>query len=300
MRINHYYGGIQKNESNTIDDNPIVIYWATDSHTYALVDGNPAHENAISYNRYYYTSSQKLQNFVDDVNVSGADLAFFSGDMVEWWDGTSPQLFMSKWEQISIKKGLTLGNHDLGGGGAVNVANTDMADMYGYGDNPIIAGSKYNYSFYLDNGHNRVKVISFDTNLDDNGEHIITTVQTVKQPVLDWLQSEILNSDTDSVILFSHASPADWDIHFNPTDRENFKTMINNVVAQRPAVNIVSLAGHNHVQGIQEWDNLGLSNIRFITTPPVVDFVTGKYTIVTFSSITGVDFTEKDLRYPYP
>ena len=107
---------------------------------------------------------------------------------------------MGKWNEITVPKELTVGNHDMDGGKAA-VANTELADLLGYGDRPIIAGSKFNQSFYLENAYNKVKIISFDTNIDENG-HLPITIQPCKKPIRDWIKSEILNSETNNVLLF--------------------------------------------------------------------------------------------------
>lgn len=296
--INKYYAGVRRREP--ADPNPIYIYWATDAHVYAEVDGNPEHENAKLGDRYFYTVGQKLQNFVDDINTYKPDLVFFTGDMVEAWGLTgSPELFLIKWNQIEVRKELIIGNHDMAIGGA-DIANTTMADMLGYGNNPIIAGSKYNYSFYLDNGFNKVKIISFDTNLDENGNHAAIAKQTVTQPVIDWIESELLNSQTNSVIMFSHANPGDdteW--HFQESGQLAFKQMIDNVAAQRPNLKMYCLAGHNHRQGINEYTRLG-PNIRCFSISPIVDFEIGKYAIVSISQKYGLSIREVSLHYPYP
>jgi hypothetical protein len=280
------------------DPYPLKIFWATDAHVYASVDGNPNAPSAIGGTRYFYTASQKLQYFVDDVNAVIPDLVYFSGDMIEEWKHIgSADLFMQKWNQISpnIRKELTIGNHDLAG--FPQLANTEMADVFGYGGKPIIAGSKFNQSFYLDNGKNKVKVISFDSNIDEFGNHVVVTIQLMKQPIRDWIESEILNSTADIILICSHGGVADNSAHFSPSDQAAFKTMINNVVGIRPELKLYTFFGHNHILGVSEHKTLG-KNIKAYSLPPVVDNSIGKYTVLSVSK-DGVEFEIKDLAYPY-
>lgn len=296
MLINKYYQRISTKKKK--DKNPLIIFCATDSHVYAEVDGDAEHEDAILGTRYFYTSGQKLQNFVDDVNQSRPDLTVFLGDIVENWSLTgSPELFMSKWDQIVSKKELTIGNHDMAGGGGA-IANTDMADLLGYGSASIVAGSKYNQSFYLDNGYNKIKVIMMDTNINADGNHVASTPQLLKQPVRDWVESEITNSTENNIIIFSHGNPYDNSAHFNADDAAAFKNMLDGLITSNPDLNIYCISGHNHGTTVKQIANL--TNIKAFIIPTVVDYIPGKYAIVYFSEQDGISFEVKDLRYPYP
>lgn len=295
MLLKKYYSRTISTKS--IDKHPLIIYWASDSHVKHEVDGDESAEGAVAIGRYYYTAGQKLQNFVDDVNINRPDLVYVSGDMLEVWHPNSADIFMDKWTQIdpSIKKELTLGNHDLAG--APELANTTIADKFGYGNRPVVAGSKFNQSFYISNIDKSVKIISVDTNINDNGNHTVITAQLLKEPIRNWIKAELLNSTSEKVIICSHGGMADNSAHFNADDQLAFKLMIDEVAGQRPELEMYSIFGHNHRTTISEYATLG-ENIKCYSMPPAVNGLIGKYAVVIIAN-DGLSFEIKDLTYPY-
>lgn len=296
MILSRYY---RKSSNKTnVDPNALRIYWGTDAHVVAEVDGKPNAEGAKAGNRYYYTASQKLQNFINDINAAKPDLVYFGGDSVDEWESESVNLFLSKWNQIDpmIRKELTIGNHDLAW--TPTLANSEIAQSLGYGNKPIIAGSKFNQSFTLSNGYNSVKIISVDTNMNETGTHQVITAQTVKETVRNWVKSELLNSGVNDVLIFSHGGMEDDMYHFNETDGLAFKEMITNVLAQRPLLKIYSIFGHNHNPVMTEYKRYD-NPITSYSVPPIVDFETGKYAEISFSSKDGLKLVLKELKYPY-
>ena len=296
MLKNKYYPLIKKAKS---DPNAITIYLLSDIHILNSVDGNPSDPNSSIGNRLFYTASQKLQNYVDIVNTESPDLAFCLGDMLEYWgDEGTPELFQSKWDQINTPKGLVIGNHDLAFGGLA-VVNTDMAEIFGYGDKSLIAGSKYNYSFYINKGDNSIKVITVDTNIDNDGLHFVGTVQKINLELRSWIEQEIINSTTNNIMIFSHASPFDNEYHFDIIDGTNFKNMITSITTQNPSKKIYMFSGHNHSSSLEEY-NTDINGVKAYKIPPVVDFEVGQYVKVIFSEINGIKLIGSTLRYPYP
>lgn len=297
MLLNRYYSGVKKRKQAS--DKPLKIMFATDSHVKAPVDGNSEAIGAIGGTRFFYTAGQKLQKFVDDVNDKKPDLVFCGGDMIEELNEGSEELFMTKWNQInsSIRKELTVGNHDLAW--SPELTNTYIADAFGYGDRPIIAGSKFNQSFILSNGDNALKIISIDTNINENGEHKVVTAQMLKQPIRDWIESELLNSTEENIILFSHAGMEDDLYHFNADDAQDFKAMIDDIVLKRPELKVYSIYGHRHQTNVRSDNRLGES-VKSYSIPAVVDTKIGKYVEITFYEKDGLTLREHELVYPYP
>lgn len=294
MISKRYYSYIRKKSKK--EKKPIVIVFGTDSHIKAPVDGKPDAEGAVGGTRFYYTAGQKMQKFVDDVNQIKPDLVFFGGDMIEELGEGSEQLFMEKWNQIdpNIRKELTIGNHDLAW--QPELANTYIADVFGYGERQIIAGSKFNQSFTLSNGDNSVKIISVDTNINENGEHEVVTAQYLKEPVRNWVKSELMTSEQENVIILSHGGMEDDKFHFNEADAIAFKEMIDDVLSERPTLKIYSFFGHNHNpnMGIRHrYDNPIIS----YSIPPIVDFDIGKYVVITFSEKDGISLELRELPY---
>lgn len=295
MIANKFYSSVRRKKGS----NPLKIFFAADAHIRADVDGNPNATGAIGGTRYFYTAGQKMQNFVDDVNKSYPDLVYFGGDMIEEWENVgSADLFMQKWNQINsgIRKELTVGNHDLAW--SPSLANTDMATKYGYGSRPIVAGSKYNQSFVLTNGKNTLRIIAVDTNIDENGNHQVVTAQTLKQPIRDWLESELLNSPEKNIVIFSHAGMEDDLYHFNETDAQAFKTMVDRVISQRPELKIYNIYGHRHQPDIVSDDRLG-SSVKSYSIPAVVENEVGNYVEILFSEQDGLSLIKHNLVYPY-
>lgn len=299
MISTRYYAGIRKREQKPPQENPLTLIWGSDSHVKASVDGDPGAEGSQGATRKYYTAGQKLQNFVDDVNRINPDLVFFGGDMVNGTEIESKELFMSKWSQLDpiIRKELTIGNHDLPYLRTNDIS--DIEDTFGYGERSKIAGSKFNQSFVLSNQTNSVKVIIVDTNIDEDGTHYNMTEQKLKKPVRDWVESELLNSEQNHVILLSHAGVEDDYIHFNRDDAQAFKTMVENTLQQKPELKIYNIYGHRHQQSVYHDDRLG-NMIESYSCPAIVDNEIGKYVEFTFSEENGLYYTEHEVIYPYP
>lgn len=288
----------KQNHNNLL--NPLTIYIATDSHVLDTVDGNPDAEGATNgFTRYFYTAGQKMQNFVDDVNNDQPDLVLFLGDMVENAYTNSLDLFVSKWNQITptVQKEITIGNHDMAGG--QSIVNTDMADMLGYGDHSIIAGSKYNYTFVLSNDRHSVKFIAMDTNMDIDGIHKPITPQIITNDTMDFVKDEMLNSEQTHIILYAHGGAPDIDRHFDPDSRERLKVMFEEVKTQRPELNLIYIAGHKHPTKVESYPNFSQYAETYII-PSIVNYEIGKYVVAKFDSNAGIVFEEKEVIYPYP
>ena len=273
----------------------LTIYWATDAHMIAEVDNKPSAPGSFLANRLFYTASKKMEKFVARINADRPDLVLFTGDAVNRFDPASFQLFLRSWERIdpAIRKEAVIGNHDLAD--APESAHHDLANMFGYGDRPAIAGSKFNQSFGLSGSQGAARILIVDTNMDEHGNHILTIPGLLKPEGLRFIEQELLQCPEQLCLLVSHHGMADNASHFDPADGLAFKEMIDSVKRRRPELVIVNLFGHNHRSGIREYTALG-PNVKGYSIPPVVDNMIGYFAKV---SITGIELHFELNELPY-
>lgn len=222
----------------------LSIYWTTDIHLRAAMDGNPGAVGAVSGYKYYYDGGRRLQAFVDAVNTNKPHLAMATGDLVDTYSVDNFNLFNSKWTTLdaSVKKELTLGNHDLD-----QAVYSDVVSQLGYTGRTVVANSHFNTSFSISNSKFGAKVLVVDTNIDATLAHVSTTIGALQQDALDWIQSEALAATEKVLLIFSHHAPhmvtLGW---FDAASAAATKAMLDAVIADRPGMKIIWFSGHLH------------------------------------------------------
>lgn len=259
----------QRVSSGTSLVGAVRIYWVTDLHFKASVDGDPDAEGAIGSGvRHYYSVSQKLDQFVADVNADQPDLAICTGDIID--DADDFDMFTERWDRITVTKELTIGNHDL-----VIPYNT-VVQRLGYEDRPDVAGSKFQRSFTITNGRFGVRVIVLDSNIDSSGNHasIFNTAGLVYPDAYDWITSELQEADERVVLMFMHHGPHDG--HWRDMARIALDQAIQ--AGRRPGQTVYCLFGHHHIDtSVKSLSGMSVPGVR---SPCLVDYNPGRYVVL--------------------
>src|SRR5690554_5879516 len=108
---------------------------------------------------------------------------------------------MSKWNQIPsiIPKVVAAGIHDY----TVLIPSSGrheyVAGKLGYGSNPLIAGSKMNVSFAVNNPLVDVRFINFESNMTSTGA-FSSGGGFYSSDMIEWIRNEILSCNENIII----------------------------------------------------------------------------------------------------
>lgn len=246
----------------------LEILWTTDTHLWEKVDNKPNEKNAVISFFNYYDGSRRLRNFVETVNKEKPSAVIHTGDMIERDDDW--EFFNSIWNNLdeNIPQGLTIGNHDL-----VPTSYEEIIGYLGYQDKSKNGGSKLNQSFEVYNENVSVKIIMMDSNIDHEGNHIVTSMGFINQPALEWLDNELEISVSDvNLICTHHGFHGYTSGRFDKTD--SFKVL--DIVNKHKDKTIYNLFGHEHQNTqVKEFNSLG--NFKGFLSPCMIDYDIGKY-----------------------
>lgn len=286
----------------------VKIAWITDTHIVASVDGKPGEFGAVSElpdnssvgKRYYYTAGDKLRNYVDKVNEIKPNLAIHTGDAIDREGQDSFDLFMSIWNGIDpqIKKEFIAGNHDFAGGFTYEEMKSDLGLVE---EN---AGSIFNKSYVINEGENFVRIITYDTNINDTGNHVNQTQGKVSSQIVNWVKSELLNSNEDIAILFAHHGIHSNNTYFRQGDAIDFRNMVYDVLDEKPQMTIHNIFGHFHGNALLTTYNTvkGVPSKEFIgfNAPTAVNFgEQSTFQTLNINTLGEIRFESESISYPY-
>ncbi|WP_216829722.1 metallophosphoesterase family protein [Alkalihalobacterium elongatum] len=290
---NWYY---HKPLSRIKNSRQLHVWVMTDTHFKVDVDSNPSHPDAVKADKYFYKAHSHMRNFIDlvnEVNDFQPDLVLHLGDIVDRYDADF-DYFNRIWNTIApnIRKERICGNHEVG-------ANRDDEFLYKkfteVQSREEVAGSKFNQSFVVANGHIRLKVILAETAYDENGRRDTNGPGYFREEAFDWIEYELNeNRDTDLVLLATHHGPT---LHFVDEQKQRLKNVIDYSCYRDPNLVIYDISGHNHPPSIQYQDYY-FPSMPSYHLPAGVGAV-GKYTILTFNTRKEMDLEERILQYPY-
>lgn len=264
------------------------VFIVNDLHFRAGTDGNPDAPGAIqeSNDRYYYSTPNNLRDFVSIVNQEKPDLVLALGDMCDTPEDFA--LFNQIWSQIdsSIRKEVTIGNHDFD-----DLDYNQLVNTLGYVGRQEVAGSVFNQSFQLDN-NNRIIILdaSYDPQ-DKHGDHWNNI--RIHSNAVDWLENELRNSQEDNVFIGTHVAP--HHIYFNATQSSQIKNMIDDVLSDKPKLNISWLFGHDHKLDFEVYSNLGLKNKAYLC-PAMILNEKGRFSELQITK-NNFNLINRDLKY---
>lgn len=256
----------------------LTIYWATDSHVYDRVDGDPNADGAISVDgvRYFYAGRQRLEKFVSDANAN-ADVAIHGGDLVEG-DVDDFALFQSAWSGLAVPNELTIGNHDC----AKGRSSDDVAAILGYDNRPKNGGSHFQRAFPVSNGKTSALIVMMDTNFGPSGG-----TGGFHPDALAWLDAVLDETEERLALVFCHHHPhtsqANHPPHnlnyMVPEDAIALRNLLRSKRQQRGIASLV-LGGHWHgIREMRTWGHLG-TDVLGLSAPCIVDYEVGSYMVL--------------------
>lgn len=268
------------------------VFLITDIHIKAGMDGNPSDTGATNGTRYYYASPNNLRNFVTIANREKPDLVVCTGDLSD--NPSNWELVNEIWSGLNdnIPRVITPGNHDF------DVQTfPDLLNLLRYKGKKEIGGSKFNQSFTLSHRGFNSKFIMLDTTFnsgDTHGNHY-ENVRAHTSSV-NWLQSELVNSDSNQVFICTHVGPHLVDIdYFDSDQKEQIQTIVDNAVSSNPKLKVTWMFGHHHVADIGKYMNLGSNNVGYLI-PAVVLNEEGRFAELKISN-DGFSLTKRNLPY---
>lgn len=284
-----------------IAEKPLIIYVISDIHCKDGVANDPNAVGAytkISNSRYrlYYQQQEKIDSFIKQVNADKPNLTLCLGDM---FDASVPMSqAVNYWESINTEKYFVAGNHDL--------EYSDYETLVtNFGNANIIADSKFNRSFYINNEQVNAKFILFDCFMKDSEDSIIrqnSAMGTFTSSVLHWIIEEIQNSTTNNIFICDHCGVLQNYDYFNNNNATAFKIAISALMLQNSNLKIYNLFGHNH-----RWSATfisGMEPIKSINMPSTAEYYVDKPDSIDTSHFTklyitntSVTFKDGDLTY---
>jgi len=230
---------------------------------------------------YYYTVQKKLKQVIEYTNQRKPDALLHLGDVTDGANyDASFDMFMADWNRIdpSVKKSLVTGNHDYF---AVDMGYEDadyVASKLGYGNNTLIAGSKFNDSFSVTSQSGlSARFIGFDSNLKIDGIPDAANPGWIQEYVSDWIKSELLACEEKIAVIYSHHNTATYADGY-----AYFESALQDVRASRPDLKMYVMFGHTHVVNLTQTMAIG-SKAPIINIPSLSYQLSGKYFTFTFN-----------------
>lgn len=249
----------------------ITIYWVTDLHLDGAFEANPVNP---PYDPRWEVEqgSYRLGKFVDDVAAASPDFVLCTGDIVD--APSTPDdytnIFMPRWESITVPKALTIGNHDLARGQSVITA----AESLGRGNSPWLGGSPFNEVTSLVVGDVSVRIIMLDSNIDSTG-HRNMSVGKLQPDGLDWLSDVTRDAQEDIVIIGMHHGPGTVD--FDEGHSDLFFDILHSNVPKNRTVFVLYGHRHHRQRALVTYSRDGIVAINGTC---LVDFDTGRYNVL--------------------
>lgn len=278
------------------DEEAVRIYWATDSHYDHAVEGDPdAPGSIVVGTRRLYTAGAKLRHFVDLANASGAEAVIHTGDMIDK-HAQSVDEAVAIWDGLTVPSYVTPGNHDFQNGPTY----AQWVTALGYGGRTENAGSAFNHSASVERDGFAVRLITLDSNINDQGNHQSLIAGRLHADARSWLASELSSCPEDDVIIAIHHGPQDVASgYFNASDADAYRLVVEAAVDSR-GLKVHTLFGHNHSRtSPMKYLALG-GKVPGILAPPVVDHIPGRFGVINIFPSGKVWTYGGDLFYPYP
>lgn len=250
----------------------LCLYWTTDTHTWAMVDEDPGHPQAVDSTgrKLFYQVPTKLRKMLAAINTDRPHAVIHTGDLIERddlvypWAGTGTEFayFRSEfWDQIDpgIERIYTLGNHDyaIEPDAGLSRQETAAARM---GETTLTGGGYFNRAVTLTGNGVTVRFLVIDTNEEYEADPAyyngsLTDAQKA------WLAGEFADPAADIIVTVSHHGPHDSrggnDAWPNAEDRDWLRATVATFLDASPDRHAIAMFGHRHVVRMDEYTNLG-------------------------------------------
>lgn len=270
-----------------------VIYWTTDTHILAHVSDNPESSEAIKVGkRYIYTAERKFRRWVNRVLLERPDLAVHTGDTVDYYTADSHAVFMQEWERITTPKLLVPGNHDL-----ANTTYGEIVERFGVGDLPENARSKFNQSYTFQKGELTLRILTVDTNIGDDGEHLARPTGYIQSDAAQWVENELSSAGEKVALIFMHHGPSGPSSYFDNASLGRFNQALENARLANRSLIMYVFWGHHHPFG--DWFPSHALALRTmgISGAALVDNLMGRFTILRIAQDGGLRMESGSISY---
>lgn len=277
MRMNYRRFFMNRNsKTSTPDIETMKVSVISDSHLNAIAADDESYPNLEGPPMFFYTARKKLADYVDFINDQKPDVSLHLGDVITGnGDGyvDSFSMFNSIWNTIDseIKTSISAGNHDYPWLGDRSLSHEIVAQSLGYGDNPMVAGSKMNESFTVTKGNVGVKFINFETNIYTNG--VFNSVGGyISTEMIDWIVGEVNNSQDNIIMLYCHKAKG----YLEEQSRIALETALSQALTNKPQIKLYWLYGHSHVWQITEMTT-DIGDIPMYNISAIVDNIASEF-----------------------
>ena len=254
-RILRRYGGSKAAKRRRVKATSLEFWAITDTHF--PVDGSedPHDPENSQGDKLFWAAPGKMRDFVAQANTEQPHAAIHAGDIIEITNGF--EKFNTIWAGLTMQSEVVPGNHDY----SIPYDTTRMqamADALGFGEAPMVAGSRLNRSFTATGNGITARFIAIDVNIKRDWTPP-TAAGGLTEDQKTWIAGELASSPEDNIFIMTHHGPHDYQHGwFVAQDAEDLRLMVVAAKAARPARNIIGLFGHNHSVrfGPRPYDNM--------------------------------------------